>query len=79
MLFPFMVPVALSAGPAKSKISICSSREVSMRSNSGMPDRIRVRVYSDEKAAMLEAAAKRGLNLSDFIRQIASEAVRATA
>ncbi|WP_292422137.1 hypothetical protein [Mesorhizobium sp.] len=50
-----------------------------MRSNTGMPDRIRVRVYADEKVAMLEAAAKRGLNLSDFIRQIASEAVRATA
>lgn len=50
-----------------------------MRSNSGMPDRIRVRVFSDEKAAMLEAAARRGLNLSDFIRQIAREAVRAAA
>ncbi|WP_276315094.1 plasmid mobilization protein [Mesorhizobium jarvisii] len=42
-----------------------------------MPERIRVRVFSDEKAAMLETAAKRGLNLSDFIRQIAAEAMRA--
>lgn len=50
-----------------------------MRSSSGMPERIRVRVFSDEKAAMLEAAAKRGLNLSDFIRQIANEAMRAAA
>ena len=50
-----------------------------MRSTTGMPDRIRVRVYADEKAAMLEAAAKRGLNLSDFIRQVASEATRACA
>lgn len=51
-----------------------------MRSNlSGMPDRIRVRVYADEKQAMLAAAARRGLSLSDFIRQIASEAARAAA
>jgi len=46
-----------------------------MRSNSGMPDRIRVRVFANEKQAMLAAAARRGLNLSDFIRQIASEAM----
>ena len=44
-----------------------------MRYSSGMPDRIRVRVFADEKQAML-AAAKRGLNLSDFIRQVTSEA-----
>jgi uncharacterized protein (DUF1778 family) len=50
-----------------------------MRPSSGMPDRIRVRVFADEKQAMLEAAAKRGLNLSDFIRQIAADAMRAAA
>lgn len=45
-----------------------------MRSYSGMPDRIRVRVFSDEKQVMIEAAQRRGLNLSDFIRQAAAEA-----
>ncbi|MER8567540.1 DUF1778 domain-containing protein [Mesorhizobium sp. M0924] len=51
-----------------------------MRSNSsGMPDRIRIRVFTEEKQAIVEAAAKRGLNISDFIRQIADEAVRAAA
>ncbi|WP_171903297.1 hypothetical protein [Mesorhizobium sp. SEMIA 3007] len=50
-----------------------------MRTTNGMPERIRVRVFSDEKAAMLETAAKRGLNLSDFIRQIAAEAMRTAA
>jgi uncharacterized protein (DUF1778 family) len=44
-----------------------------------MPDRIRLRVLPQEKQAMQDAAARRGLSLSEFIRQAAAHAVQQVA
>ncbi|RWO04628.1 DUF1778 domain-containing protein [Mesorhizobium sp.] len=45
-----------------------------MRAEKGMPERIRIRVFSEEKAAIQAAARRRGVTLSDFIREIAAQA-----
>ncbi|RWQ41861.1 MAG: DUF1778 domain-containing protein [Mesorhizobium sp.] len=50
-----------------------------MRANTGMPERIRIRVLSEEKLAMQEAARRKGQSLSDFIRELAAEATRLVA
>lgn len=44
-----------------------------MRSNFAMPDLIRVRVFSDEKRHMKEAARRQGMSLSEFVRQSANQ------
>ena len=50
-----------------------------MRFSEPMDDLIQVRVARDEKRQLIELARKRGLTLSDFLRQTATEAARRVA
>jgi uncharacterized protein (DUF1778 family) len=45
-----------------------------MRLSAAMIENIRLRVSPEEKRALLAAAHKRGLTLSEYIREIATEA-----
>jgi uncharacterized protein (DUF1778 family) len=45
-----------------------------MRLSAAMIDNIRLRISDDEKRTLLAAAAKRGLTLSEYIREAATEA-----
>lgn len=45
-----------------------------MRFAEGMTGQIRIRVSVDEKRRLIEVARKRGLSLSDFLRQTAMDA-----
>jgi predicted DNA binding CopG/RHH family protein len=44
-----------------------------MRAEKGMPERIRIRVFSEEKKAIQAAAGRKGLSLSDYIRELAAQ------
>lgn len=46
-----------------------------MRLSKAMDDLIRVRVASEEKRHLLETARKRGMTLSELLRELAAEAV----
>ncbi|MBL8577710.1 MAG: ribbon-helix-helix protein, CopG family [Mesorhizobium sp.] len=50
-----------------------------MRFTKPMNELIKVRVSSDEKRQLIEIARRRGLTLSDFLRQTATEAARRIA
>ena len=50
-----------------------------MRLNVAMIENIRVRVSPEEKNALRTAARKRGLTLSEFVRETATEASLRTA
>jgi uncharacterized protein (DUF1778 family) len=50
-----------------------------MRLSAAMIDNIRVRVSSEEKHALRAAAMKRGLTLSEYIREAAADAARRIA
>lgn len=50
-----------------------------MRFSEPMNELIKVRVGSDEKRQLIEIARSRGLTLSDFLRQTATEAARRVA
>lgn len=50
-----------------------------MRFSEPMDDLIKVRVARDEKRRLIEIARRRGLTLSDFMRQTATEAARRVA
>lgn len=50
-----------------------------MRFSAAMLDNIRLRISDDEKRALLAAAAKRGLTLSEYIREAATDAARRIA
>ncbi len=50
-----------------------------MRLSAAMVDNIRFRISEDEKRTLLQAAAKRGVTLSEYIRETASEAARRLA
>ena len=50
-----------------------------MRLSPAMIDNIRLRISHDEKRTLLQAAAKRGLTLSEYIRETATEAARRVA
>lgn len=47
-----------------------------MRSRTAMIDNIRLRVSAEEKAALRIAASRRGLSLSEYIRERATETAR---
>ena len=50
-----------------------------MRFSEPMSDLIQVRVAHDEKRRLIEIARKRGMTLSDFLRETAIEAARRVA
>lgn len=50
-----------------------------MRFGEAMDEEINVRVARDEKRRLVEAARKRGMTLSDFLRETAAEAARRVA
>jgi uncharacterized protein (DUF1778 family) len=50
-----------------------------MRLSAAMLDNIRLRISDDEKRTILAAAAKRGLTLSEYIREAATDAARRIA
>lgn len=50
-----------------------------MRLRAAMIENIRTRVSIEEKRVMQEAACRRGLTLSEFIRETAAEAARRVA
>lgn len=50
-----------------------------MRFSAAMLDNIRLRISDDEKRTLLAAAAKRGLTLSEYIREAATDAARRIA
>jgi uncharacterized protein (DUF1778 family) len=50
-----------------------------MRLSAAMLDNIRLRISDDEKRTLLVAAAKRGLTLSEYIREAATDAARRIA
>lgn len=50
-----------------------------MRFDEPMTDRILIRVAQDEKRRLMELARRRGMTLSDFIRETATEAMRRQA
>ncbi|MBN9244235.1 MAG: DUF1778 domain-containing protein [Mesorhizobium sp.] len=50
-----------------------------MRLSAAMLDNIRLRISDDEKRTLLAAAAKRGLTLSEYIREAATDAARRIA
>ncbi|MBX9465566.1 MAG: DUF1778 domain-containing protein [Aquamicrobium sp.] len=50
-----------------------------MRFSEPMDGMLRVRVARDEKRRLAEVARKRGLTLSDFLRQTATEAAQRVA
>lgn len=50
-----------------------------MRLSAAMIDSIRLRVSPDEKRSLRSAAARRGLTLSEYIRETATEAARRVA
>lgn len=50
-----------------------------MRLSAAMLDNIRLRISDDEKRTILAAAAKRGLTLSEYIREAAVDAARRIA
>ena len=50
-----------------------------MRLSAAMIDNIRLRVSPDEKLSLRTAAARRGLTLSEYVREVATEAARRAA
>lgn len=50
-----------------------------MRLSAAMLDNIRLRISDDEKRTLLAAAARRGLTLSEYIREAATDAARRIA
>lgn len=50
-----------------------------IRFSSAMTDNIRIRISDAEKRTLLAAAAKRGLTLSEYIRDAATDAARSIA
>ena len=50
-----------------------------MRLSAAMLDNIRLRISDDEKRMLLAAAAKRGLTLSEYIREAVTDAARRIA
>ena len=50
-----------------------------MRFSEPMNELIQVRVAREEKRQLIEIARRRGLTLSDFLRQTATEAARRAA
>ncbi|MEQ1945170.1 DUF1778 domain-containing protein [Mesorhizobium sp. VNQ89] len=50
-----------------------------MRFSEPMNELIQVRVGSDEKRQLIEIARRRGLTLSDFVRETATEAAQRVA
>ena len=47
-----------------------------MRLSAAMIENIRLRVFPEEKRSLRAAAMKRGLTLSEYIREVATEAAR---
>lgn len=50
-----------------------------MRFKAPMGDAVRIRVATEEKAALKRAARQRGMSLSEYLRMAAAEAARQEA